>query len=355
MTLLRFTILLIVSCVAAWAQPQNLVFRLPTDNTTLFTTGEDDYYMYVDRTFEGETSRPWQGGTYGMVRNPFRPTPGAAVMYSRLHEGIDVKPIYRDAHGEPLDEVRPIAPGEVVHASTNPRHSNYGRYVVVAHQLPEGTIYSLYAHLASVQCRVGQRVGTGNVLGRLGYSGVGLNKTRAHLHLEVALLINSRFADFYTGENKHGNFNGLNLIGFNPTHVLQACRGGAPFSLTAYFATLREHYRIAVPCVGTMDILRRHPFLYKGSRTQRTRPQSLEIAFTAEGVPIGIYPAQRTVTTPFVLSCRPMPTVQQNCTVNRLKHSSDKAALTRSGMGYVTQYLWLEDKYPPAAVAGVNR
>lgn len=339
----------LVCCVSVQAQLSDLVFRLPTDNETLFTTGGDDYYMYVDRNFEGEKTRPWQGGTYGMVRNPFRPSPGAPVLFSRLHEGIDVKPLYRNAAGEPLDDVRPIAPGVVVHASKKPGLSNYGRYVVVAHRVPEGTIYSLYAHLASVECDAGQRVGTGNVLGRLGYSGVGLNKVRAHLHLEIALMINSRFEEFYKGENRHGNYNGLNLIGFNPTHVLMACRNGAPFSLTAYFAQLPEHYRIAVPCVGTMDIMRRHPFLYKGSRTEHTRPESLEIAFTAEGVPIGIYPSDREVTQPYVVSCRPMPTVQQNCTVNRLKNSSSKAALTRSGMGYISQYLW--QKNPSLAKA----
>lgn len=347
----RLIATLALLCAAAWAQPQDLVFRLPTDNNTLFTTGGDDYYVYVDRVFEGVKSQPWQAGTYGMVRNPFRPSPGAEVMYSRFHEGIDVKPIYRDARGEPQDDVRPIAPGKVVHASSNPRHSNYGRYVVVAHQVPEGTIYSLYAHLASVTCSVGQRVGTGNTLGRLGYSGVGLNKTRAHLHLEIGLMINSRFADFYMGENKHGHFNGMNLTGFNPTDVLKACKDGAPFSLKAYFATLKEHYRVAVPCVGTMDIMRRHPFLYKGDRQSHARPRSLEMAFTAEGVPIGIYPSDREVHTPHIVSCRPMPTVQQNCTVNRVKHDSRRAALTRSGLGYITQFLWLEGQYPPGADA----
>lgn len=330
-------------CATSWAQMQDLVYRLPTNNKTLFTTGKDDYYMYVDRNFEGEKTKPWQGGTYGMVRNPFRPTPGGPIMFSRLHEGIDVKPINRDAKGEPLDEVRPIAPGTVAYVSNNPRFSNYGRYVVVAHKVPEGTIYSLYAHLAAVSCNEGQRVGTGNVLGRLGYSGVGLNKTRAHLHLEIGLMINSRFADFYTGENKHGNFNGLNLCGFDPTPILKACRNGAPFSISAYFAGLKEHYRVAVPCIGAMDILRRHPFLYKGSRNEHKRPHSLEIAFTAEGVPIGIYPATRQVQQAHIVSCQPMPTVQQNCTVNRVKNSSENAVLTRSGLGYVNQFLWVED------------
>ena len=327
-------------CTTVWAQPQDLVYTLPTDNTSLYTTGGDDYFMYVDRQFEGEKSRPWQAGTYGMVRNPFRPIPGGSIMYSRFHEGIDVKPIYRSSNGEPQDTVRPIAPGVVVHTCTMPGHSNYGRYVVIAHTVPEGTIYSLYAHLASVTCTTGQQLTTKDTIGRLGYSGVGLNKTRAHLHLEIGLMIHSRFEDFYAGENKHGNFNGMNLAGFDPAVVLKACQGGTPFSVSRYFASLKEHYRVAVPCITAIDIMRRHPFLYKGSKTERTRPQSLEIAFTAEGLPIGIYPATRQVTQPFIVSCRPMPTVQQNCTVNREKNSSAKAALTVSGLRYVSQYIW---------------
>ena len=338
----RISALILALCATVCAQPQDLVYRLPTDNTTLFTTGGDDYYMYVDRLFEGEKTQPWQGGTYGMVRNPFRPQAGAPVMFSRFHEGIDVKPIHRDASQEPQDEVRPIAPGQVVHANTNPRLSNYGRYVVIAHRVPEGTIYSLYAHLAAVKCHAGQRVGTGNVLGRLGYSGVGLNKTRAHLHLEIGLMINSRFTDCYKGENKHGNYNGINLVGINPTDVLKACKDGAPFSLSAYFATLEEHYRVAVPCIGTMDIMRRHPFLYKGDKTATTRPNSLEIAFTAAGVPIGIYPADRNVRTPHIVFCKPMPTVQQNCTANRVRNNSVNAALTQSGLRYISLFLWTE-------------
>lgn len=351
MTIGRISAIIVALCAAAWAQTRDLVYHLPTDNTALYTTGGEDYFMYVDRNFEGVKSRPWEGGTYGMVRNPFRPQPGAPVMYSRLHEGIDVKPIERNAQGEPQDDVRAIAPGKVVHVSTNPRHSNYGRYVVVAHEVPEGTIYSLYAHLASTTCGVGQKVTPRSVLGRLGYSGVGLDKKRAHLHLEIGLMINQHFADFFTGENKHGNFNGMNLAGFDPAAVLKACQGGRAFSISRYFATLREHYRVAVPCVGALDILKRHPFLYKGSRTERRRPESLELAFTAEGVLIGIYPADYSVESPKIVSCRQMPTVQQNCTVNRVKNSSVNATLTRSGLNYITQYLWQQGLYSPARMA----
>lgn len=320
---------------------ENIVFQLPTDNKSLYTTGGDDYFMYVDRDFEGVKSTPWQGGTWGMVRNPFRASDGQ-IYYSRLHEGIDVKPIRRDANNEPLDDVRPVAPGIVAYVSTDPRKSNYGRYIVIAHRLPEGTIYSLYAHLAAVSCQEGQHVTPRDKIGTLGYSGVGLNKTRAHLHLEICLMINSGYDMIVTPpENKHGLFNGLNLVGFNGADVLLACKNGQPFSLSRYFNRLKEHYRVIVPRRGTMDLLRRHPFLYKGRWGQPAR--SLEIAFTKEGIPIAIYPSDQEVTTPAVVRCKPRPTLQQNITVNRVKGNSKTAALTASGMRYINLFLWSED------------
>lgn len=334
----------VLMCSLGIAQAaHDLVYRLPTHNDALFRGDNNGFYMYCDRNFEGNHTQPWEAGTYGMVRNPFRTSDGQ-IMYSRMHEGIDVKPLQRDAQGEPLDKVRPIAPGKVVHVNNVPGSSNYGRYVVVQHSVPEGRIYSLYAHLASVSCQVGQRVGTGNELGVLGHTGVGLDRVRSHLHLEICLLINAHYDQFCTPENKQGLYNGLNLIGFNPTDLLLMSKNGEPVSLTRYFSTLKEHYRVRVPRVGTMDLLKRHPFLYKGKRGMR--PKSLDIAFTAAGVPIAVYPSNEEVSTPTLIDCKPMPTLQQNCTVNRVKNSSKDAALTRSGLRYIDQYLWLKDLYP---------
>lgn len=331
------------------AAAEDLTYRLPTDNDALFRGDNDGFYMYCDRNFEGEKTQPWQAGSYGMVRNPFRAA-DQSVMFSHMHEGIDIKPLHRDAAGEPTDMVRPIAPGRVVHASTAPGASNYGRYVVVEHRVPEGSIYSLYAHLAEVTCETGQFVGTGNELGKLGHSGRGLDRVRSHVHLEIALLLHSAYDSFAPGDNKHGNYNGLNLAGFNPTEVLLACKDGKPLSLTEHFKTLPEHYRVRITAPAVPDILRRHPFLYKGGDVN-TLPAAYDIAFTAEGVPIAFYPAAESVTEPKVLSCKPLPTLQQNVTCNRVKNSSKDAALTISGRRYVENLVRLPGEPKPAAPA----
>src|SRR6476646_6909292 len=91
------------------AQNSKTEISLPTDNDALFRGGGPDFYQYIERDFQGEKSTPWEGGRYGFVRNP-RATSGG-IVYTRLHEGIDIKPLQRDASGEPTDVVRAIAPG----------------------------------------------------------------------------------------------------------------------------------------------------------------------------------------------------------------------------------------------------
>lgn len=315
----------------------DLVYRFPTANHALAEGRGEDFYMYCDRNFEGEKSKPWQAGGYGMVRTPFRASDGN-VMFSRLHEGIDIKPLKRDAQGEPLDEIHPVAPGKVVYASEHPGLSNYGRYVVVSHRVPEGTIYSLYAHLSKVLCKVGQQVGTGNVLGIMGHSGAGLNRERSHVHLEICLMIHSQYDQFCPKENKHGLFNGLNLVGIDAAPLLVASHQGEPVSLRRHWTTLKEHFRVRVPYRGKPNILVRHPFLFHGEWSPT--PKSLDFAFSAEGVPLAVYPSQEATAEPKIIKCTPQPTLQQNVTVRRVQNSSKDAKLTPSGLRYINQFTW---------------
>src|SRR5690606_27998289 len=192
-----------------------LDLRLPTENHHRFTGEPEKFYMYVDRTFEGETSKPWEGGSFGFVRTPAR-LAGEVVML-KFHEGIDIAPIKRDKAGNPLDLVSSIADGRVVHVSPLAGRSNYGKYAVVEHAWEGSLIYSLYAHLAEITVQPGDIVKAGSVLGQMRYTGAGLNRPRSHLHLELAFLMSTRYEDWHKarggGVNYHGLFNGMNLSG----------------------------------------------------------------------------------------------------------------------------------------------
>src|ERR671925_1916859 len=119
-----FTVTLVTFAFAGFAemgQSQTLDLVLPTDNDTLFSGGGAAFYQYIERNYKGVKSTPWEGGQYGFVRDPTDTAGG--VVYTRFHEGIDIRPVHRDARGEPLDEVRAIADGKVVHINLMPRYS----------------------------------------------------------------------------------------------------------------------------------------------------------------------------------------------------------------------------------------
>ena len=92
-----------------------LLVDFPTDNHALLEGRPQDFFMYVNRDFEGEKSKPWEGGQFGFVRGPVRN--GDRILCIQFHEGIDIRPVHRDAQGNPTDEVRAAAAGAVVHVS----------------------------------------------------------------------------------------------------------------------------------------------------------------------------------------------------------------------------------------------
>src|SRR5213596_929512 len=85
---------------------------LPTDNDAFFSGGGPGFFQFIERNYKGVKSTPWEGGQYGFVRDPMETSAG--VVYTRFHEGIDIRALHRDGRGEPLDEVRAIADGKVV-------------------------------------------------------------------------------------------------------------------------------------------------------------------------------------------------------------------------------------------------
>ena len=168
-----------------------------------------------------------------------------------MHEGVDIKPLQRDASGEPLDPVRAIAPGVVVHASQAAGLSNYGRYVVVEHRFDGCKYYSLYGHLSTIAVRPGQHVQARDQLGVMGHTGEGLNQARAHVHLELNLMLSRQFeawhdASFKNDPNHHGLYNGLNLVGIDIARLFLALQKRPGLTIPEFLAEEETLYRVLV-------------------------------------------------------------------------------------------------------------
>src|SRR6201990_3328771 len=91
-----FTLLFAAPMTIQTARSQNLDLVLPTDNDALFSGDGAAFYQYVDRDYNGAKSTPWEGGQYGFVRDP--KSTGGGVVYTRFHEGIDIRSVHRDAN-----------------------------------------------------------------------------------------------------------------------------------------------------------------------------------------------------------------------------------------------------------------
>ena len=328
-------VLLALAPPSAGAQVRKLGLVLPTPNRSIYSD-QSRFYMFTDRSFEGRRSEPWQGGKYGYVRNPVRTSAG--IVYKRFHEGVDIRPHRRDGAGRPLDAVRSIANGQVVYCNTSSSASSYGRYVVVEHDWGYGRFYSLYAHLSSIDVKAGDRVGPGTRLGQLGYTGAGIDRRRAHVHLELNLLLNGRFAEWhdirYRTANRHGKYNGLNLAGIDIAGLYLAHRRDPNISIPLFVARMKPYYKVVVPRTGRMEVLRNYPWLGRNMGSEAGKP-SWEITFSSSGIPLAIGPSARKVAAPVVSWVKSSSVSHGWNTRNRLTGSGASAKLSSSGQRYI--------------------
>lgn len=316
------------------AQPPLKLF-LPTDNREIFGD-PSKFYMYTNRTFEGVSSKPWQGGQYGFVRNQRRTSLG--ILYTRLHEGIDIRPVRRDSKGEPLDDVRSISAGIVVYVNASATASNYGKYIVVQHNWPEGSFFSLYAHMMTTDVRAGQPVEAGARLGRMGYTGSGLDRERAHVHVELNFMLSERFKTWYgkhfTSKNHHGSHNGINMTGMDLARFILDHRNNPNITMRQFLDGEEPYFKVLAPGSKVPGILRRHPFLGRNMEAANAA-QSWEFTFARTGVPLSISPSTSKLKYPAVTWVKPMNSNHSYLTMGRLVGSGDKASLSARGSRYI--------------------
>jgi hypothetical protein len=278
----------------------------------------------------------WEGGQFGFVRDPKKLT-GGQVLFSRFHEGLDIRPLRRDERGEPQDEVRAIAAGEVVHTAMEPGRSNYGRYVVARHDWGYGPFFSLYAHLREVRVTPGTAVPAGGVLGLLGYSGTGIDRRRAHVHVELNLFLSSRFQAWHDAYHKtpnhNGLYNGLNLMGLDLAGLLLAQQKNPALSAAQFVTQAEPYYRVAVPGAAEMEILRTYPWLCVAP--PEPPPPAWEITFSAWGLPLAVQAGARGVAEPMVVWARDNTAPHYFPTRGCVTGTNGKALLTAEGLAFV--------------------
>jgi murein DD-endopeptidase MepM/ murein hydrolase activator NlpD len=258
---------------------------LPTPNRAIFEqAGEDRYFV-------GTVGKSWSSGTFGCVRSNGQ----------QMHEGLDIRATSWDKHGEPTDPVLAAADGEVAYINARPAFSNYGIYLILRHRIDGIEIYSLYAHLARLRqgLAIGQGVKAGDPLGILGRTAntrQGISKDRAHLHFELNLFVNDRFAGWYKKtfpgqRNDHGDWNGQNLLGIDPRLALQASRAqGAKFNMVRLVQSQPELCRVLVRKTS-FPWLKRYQALVKSNPiAEKEGVAGYEMRLNFNGLPFELIP-----------------------------------------------------------------
>lgn len=261
-------------------------FRFPTANHALYETG-------AELKFLAPTSpdRSWTTGSFGCVR-----TDGW-----QMHEGLDIRSLQQDRRGEPTDPVMATADGTVAYVNTKPGLSNYGKYIVIRHNIEGIEIYSLYAHLSEIATGVvaGKTVSSGEVIatmGRTSNTSERIGKERAHVHFELNLFVNENFSAWFKknmpGErNDHGNWNGQNLDGLDPREILLAERPGEKkFSLLTFLRSQTELCRVLVRDTNFSYLKRYAALVLKNPVADKEGIAGYEVVLNYNGVAFALMP-----------------------------------------------------------------
>ena len=322
-------------------QNQILDLVLPTDNDALLAGDGPAFYQYIERNYKGVKSTPWQGGQYGFVRDPTDTAGG--VVYTRFHEGIDIRPLHRDPHGEPLDEVRAIADGKVVHVNPVAGYSNYGKYIVIEHRWGGSNYYSLYGHLSEIAVQPGDIVKRGQHIAVMGYTGTGLNRERAHLHLELNLMLSPQFEAWYNAffrndPNHNGIYNGMNLVGLDIARLYLALHKNPLLTIPQFLSGEETFYKVALPKSRHFEL----PELYSWMRNtgSRNEKSSWEVSFAQSGVPLRIESSDKRVTQPELSYVKKRPLDYSYLTRDIISGRGANAHLTDYGRQLMRLLIW---------------
>jgi hypothetical protein len=272
---------------AVWGLPALLAqpFHFPTANHALLENGGGEAF------FVGTPGQPWTTGAFGGVRSEGQ----------QLHEGLDIRCLDRDQAGEPTDPVLATADGAVAYFSANPALSNYGRYVILRHFIEGVEVYSLYAHLREVRSglETGQSVQAGEpigVMGRSSNTGQRISKERAHVHFELDLRLSDRFTAWqkqaFPGQrNDHGEWNGRNLVAFDPAQVFkEQASQGTNFSLLRMLREQTELCRVLVRATNFAWVRRYAALVEPNPKAEQEGVAGYELALNFNGLAYRVIP-----------------------------------------------------------------
>lgn len=153
--------------IVTFGKDDPTVSLAPVDGLEFEFDAEDSWItLGFFETPLGKTTWPTNGGItsgYGTRKHPISGE-------KHFHTGIDIG-------GTESSPIYAVADGKVESVGSDP---DYGNTVVIDH----GVYETMYAHLSQIDVEAGDRVSAGDVIGKMGSTGV---STGPHLHFEIRI------------------------------------------------------------------------------------------------------------------------------------------------------------------------
>ena len=329
----------LLTTFVAYTQP----FYLPTNNKDVLDP--NTFTNYFVPTVVGT----WKSGTFGSVRSN----------RLQIHEGWDIRCKNRDKKGEATDPILCVADGTVVYISSQPGNSNYGRYIVVKHNVSGIDVYTLYAHLSTIGTgiKVGSKIVAGTHLGIMGRSSnsrSSISKERAHLHFEICLLLNTYFEQWFRLNNpkdpiSHKIYNGRNLAGIDPitvynTQVIE----GEKFDFVRLVKNQTKLCEVLIKEKNFPYASKYPQFVTNINNLKAEQITGYKVVFNFNGLPISLTPCTASETAKikekYTLLSVNEKEQEHNPARGFLTKSSGKWKITNKFKSYLDQITWIPKK-----------
>ncbi len=233
--------------------------------------------------------------------------------------------------------------GKVVHVNSVPGYSNYGKYIVIEHRWGGSNYYSLYGHLSSIAVQPGEAVKRSQRIAVMGYTGTGLNRERAHLHLELNLMLSDQFEAWYNtffrnDPNHNGIYNGMNLIGLDIARLYLALHKNPSLTIAEFLSREETFYKVTLPKSRHFELPKFYPWMR--STETRNEKSSWEVSFAQSGVPLRIESNDKSATQPELSYVKKSSVDYSHLTRDIISGHGPNAHLTDYGRQLMRLLIW---------------
>jgi hypothetical protein len=177
----------------------------------------------------------------------------------------------------------------------------------------------------------------------MGFTGSGIDRERAHTHFEVCLMLSKNFENWHIinfprDPNRHGIYNGLNLIGVDPAQLLLSAQKDPALKISDYITKAEPAFKITVKNSPNFYLIRAYPWLVAPGEI--ANPPAWTITFSRYGVPLKVEAAKSSPPEPIVAWVKETNQPYRRISKNMVTGDRGSPHLTAAGLRFAKLLTW---------------